>query len=302
MRTLIALALAGTSMGASFLLMRTGLYGFTIFVLLPMVLGGLAAWCLRPKTPWGAAGAGGVTVMFATSLLLVVGMEGGICILMSLPLVTPLGMLGGWLAYMADSRRASAGSAVALLLLPVGTLGWDANAKPPVYAVRTAMEIAATPEVVWKNVVTFSELPPPHEWYFRAGLAYPERSRITGTGPGAIRYCEFSTGPFVEPIEIWNEPHLLRFRVTANPAPMHEWSPYAQVLPKHLHGYLISKQGQFRLTPLANGHTLLEGTTWYQHGLWPAQYWRLWSNAIIHRVHLRVLTHIKTLSEATAAQ
>jgi len=72
-------------------------------------------------------------------------------------------------------------------------------------------------------------------------------SVIDGSGPGAVRYCEFSTGPFVEPIQVWDEPRLLRFQVTENPAPMHEWSPYAKVLPKHLHGYLVSKQGQFLL-------------------------------------------------------
>jgi hypothetical protein len=146
-------------------------------------------------------------------------------------------------------------------------------------------------------VVTFSELPEPHEWYFRGGLAYPIRARIEGAGPGAVRRCEFSTGPFVEPIEVWNEPRQLSFRVTENPAPMHEWSPYARVLPKHLHGYLVSEHGQFLLTPLPGNRTLLEGTTWYRHGLWPAPYWRLWSDAIIHRIHLRVLRHIKTLSE-----
>ena len=83
------------------------------------------------------------------------------------------------------------------------------------------------------------------------------------------------TGPFVEPIEVWDEPRLLRFRVTENPAPMEEWSPYKNVLPQHLHGYLVSKNGQFRLTSLPGNRTLLEGTTWYQHGLQAAQYWRL---------------------------
>jgi hypothetical protein len=143
----------------------------------------------------------------------------------------------------------------------------------------------------------FFELPEPSEWLFRTGLAYPIRARIEGSGPGATRYCEFSTGPFVEPIKVWDEPHLLAFRVTDNPAPMHEWSPYAQVQPKHLHGYLVSKRGQFRLIRLANGQTLLEGTTWYQHGLWPAEYWRWWSDAIIHRIHLRVLNHVRMLAE-----
>jgi hypothetical protein len=51
---------------------------------------------------------------------------------------------------------------------------------------------------------------------------------------------------------------------------------------------------------MANNRTLLEGTTWYRHGLWPAEYWRWWSDAIIHRIHMRVLTHIRTLAEAGA--
>jgi hypothetical protein len=185
-----------------------------------------------------------------------------------------------------------------LLLLPSASLLWDVNAAPPIFEVHSAIEIAAAPETVWKYVVSFSDLPEPREWYFRLGLAYPERAHIEGSGAGAVRYCEFSTGPFVEPIQVWDQPHLLRFRVTQNPAPMHEWSPYTRLLPKHLHGYLVSKQGQFLLTPLPNGHTLLEGTTWYQHGLWPAEYWRWWSDAIIHRIHMRVLTHIRTLAEA----
>jgi hypothetical protein len=184
-----------------------------------------------------------------------------------------------------------------LLFLPATTLTYDTHAQSPMFAVRTAVVIAAPAEQVWNHVVTFSELPAPEEWYFKTGIAYPMRARIDGDGQGAIRYCEFSTGPFVEPVDVWKKPRLLRFRVTENPAPMHEWSPYARVLPKHLHGYLVSKQGQFRLTATRDGGTVLEGTTWYQHGLWPAEYWRFWSDAIIHRIHLRVLNHIKRLSE-----
>lgn len=30
----------------------------------------------------------------------------------------------------------------------------------------------------------------------------------------------------------------------------------------------------------------------YRHRLWPSAYWRLWSDAIIHRIHMRVLRHI----------
>jgi hypothetical protein len=106
----------------------------------------------------------------------------------------------------------------------------------------------------------------------------------------------------VESIEVWDAPHILRFRVTENPAPMREWSPYGEISPKHLHGYLMAHEGEFRLTSLPGNRTRLEGTSWYQHGLWPAQYWRLWSDAIIHRIHLRVFHEIKTLAEADARQ
>src|SRR5688500_19299188 len=57
------------------------------------------------------------------------------------------------------------------------------------------------PEVVWRHVVTFPELPPPTELMFRAGVAAPTRARIEGSGVGAVRYCDFTTGSFVEPID-----------------------------------------------------------------------------------------------------
>ena len=66
----------------------------------------------------------------------------------------------------------------------------------------------------------------------------------------------------------------------------------------HLHHYFVSKQGQFKLTKLENGKTLLEGTTWYYHDIRPVFYWRLWSEYIIHKIHLRVLTHIKETTES----
>lgn len=297
-RWFAGLLMAGVLFGGGAVLLRSGTYGLTLFIVLPVILGGVGAWCTRAATGGEAAITGGLAVVLASFGWLALGQEGVLCIVMSLPLSLPLGCLGGWIFYRSQTGKFQSGAATMLLLLPVGTLGWDVKAEPPVFEVRSAIEIAASPERIWKYVVTFSELPEPREWYFQAGLAYPKRARIEGSGPGAVRYCEFSTGPFVEPIEVWDEPSLLRFRVTSNPAPMHEWSPYSRVLPKHLHGYLISKRGQFRLTPLGPNRTLLEGSTWYQHGLWPAEYWRLWSDAIIHRIHMRVLSHIKKLSEA----
>jgi hypothetical protein len=171
---------------------------------------------------------------------------------------------------------------------------------PSVYVVRSTIDIQAPPEKVWKQVVAFTEIPPPRELMFRAGIAYPIRAEILGSGAGAERHCVFSTGAFVEPIEVWDEPRKLKFSVTSNPAPMEEWTAYSHIEPPHLHGFLVSNGGQFLLTALPNGGTRLEGTTWYRHSLWPAAYWKLWSDAIIHQIHLRVLRHIRDGAENMA--
>ena len=288
-------------MAGAFVLLRSGAYGWTLFACVPMLIGALAAWLVRPASGASAAAIGALANLLAAVLVLVFAVEGLGCLVMALPLTVPMGALGGWLGYTVRWKTAPARVAMCLVLPPAG-MALDRAAPPPVYEVRSHIEIAAPPEQVWRQVVRFSDIPEPREWLFRIGIAYPQRARIVGSGSRAVRYCEFSTGPFVEPIEVWDEPRLLRFRVTANPAPMHEWSPYRGVEPKHLHGYLISRRGQFQLTHLTNGRTLLEGTTWYQHGLWPAEYWRWWSDAIIHRIHMRVLDHIRVLSEIPAAQ
>jgi hypothetical protein len=168
--------------------------------------------------------------------------------------------------------------------------------EPALREVRTAVMINAPPEKVWDKLVAFSELEPPQELMFKTGIAYPIHAEIEGQGVGAVRRCVFSTGAFVEPIEVWDEPRLLKFGVTAQPPIMDEMSPY-ELRPPHLNNYLRSRRGQFLLTPLRNGETLLEGTTWYQNSFWPAAYWGVWSDAIIHRIHSRVLDHIKHQAE-----
>jgi hypothetical protein len=195
-------------------------------------------------------------------------------------------------------KQAPAVLSLVILLVPV-TFGVEhaAALRPPVFEVRTAIEVNAPPEKVWDQVVAFAEIPPPKELLFRAGIAYPIRAEISGHGVGAVRHCIFSTGPFVEPIEVWDEPRLLRFGVTANPAPLEELTPYGHIDAPHLHGYFVSQKGQFSLAALPGGRTRLEGATWYQHTMWPAAYWHLWSDYIIHRIHVRVLEHIKAEAE-----
>src|SRR5205809_690508 len=176
----VGLALLATLGGLGYALIDRGSYGLTIFVLFPVLLGGLISWVVRPTTGARAAGWGALSALAALLSFLLMGAEGAICIVMAAPLALPLGALGGWLAYRTRSSRVPS-VGFAMLLLTPGTLTWDTIARPAVFQVQSEIEIAATPEQVWKHVVTFSELPEPQEWFFRAGLAYPMRARIEGS-------------------------------------------------------------------------------------------------------------------------
>ena len=244
-----------------------------------------------------------ISVALVGLALLAVAVEGFICLLMAAVLAVPLAGLGAECGYLVQRQRwfhRGTPAVLSCLVLLAPGLQWLEHAaprQPAVFEVRSVIDIQAPPEKVWKQVIAFSEIPPPTEWVFRMGIAYPIRAEIIGSGPGAERHCVFSTGAFIEPIQVWDEPHRLRFSVASNPPPMQEWTPYSHIEPAHLHGFLVSNAGEFLLTPLPNGGTRLQGTTWYRHSLWPETYWRLWSDAIIHRIHMRVLRHIRDEAE-----
>jgi hypothetical protein len=285
-------------------------YGFSLFVGAPFAVGMISVLLFgfsRPQ-PFGAslavamatAGVAGLTV-------LMVALEGLICLIMAAPIALVLVFLGAAVGYAIQSRpwlndQAMSLTLATLIVLPSLMAAERANEpEPAVRAVETEVIIDRPPANVWPHVIAFPPLPEPDDWFFRTGIAYPQRAEIEGTGVGAVRHCIFSTGTFVEPIEVWDPPTLLRFRVAEQPEPMREWSPY-HIHPAHLDHYLYSSKGQFLLEALPDGRTRLVGTTWYSNRMWPAGYWNLWSDHIIHRIHARVLTHIKKLAEEPAAK
>lgn len=296
------LAVASVLFGVSVL----GNYGWGVFVGVPFCLGLFSVLVYGYHAPRGfgsCLSVAALSVVFAGLVLIVLAIEGLVCLIMAAPISLAIALIGGTIGYVIQRRRENRRDVhlvllVAVPLLPV-LMGAESltRGEPPLLEVTTGVEIDAPPERVWRHVVSFSALPEPDEWLFRIGLAYPIRAEIRGRGVGAERHCLFSTGPFVEPIEVWDEPRLLKFSVTENPAPMEEWTPYAAIHPPHLKGFLVSKGGQFRLIPLPGGRTRLEGTTWYHHHMWPAAYWQVGSDFVIHRIHARVLKHLKRLAE-----
>jgi uncharacterized membrane protein YhaH (DUF805 family) len=279
-------------------------YGSTLFLATPFVLGLVTCvvhGAAQPRKLEESILASLLALLIIGVCLLAVATEGVICLAMAAPIAVMLNILGCIVAYTFLAGRERRGRHIGIPALAVMPFLFIAEQQHPAeratHAVTTSVTIEADRETVWRNVVAFSEIPAPRELIFRAGIAYPLRARIDGTGVGATRHCIFSTGAFVEPITAWNEPDLLAFDVTAQPDPLTELSPYGRIDAPHLHGYFNSQRGEFRLTELPGGRTLLAGTTWYVNHIEPDIYWRLWSDHLIHTIHRRVLNHIKAEAE-----
>ena len=304
-RTIIAVGLTAIVCWA-FAFLATNIfkaYALGLFIWLPFVLGATSTLIYgynNPTVQHKLFNISLLTLLVFCLGLLMFAWEGLICLIMALPIGLFFTWFGHWIAYRLLKHKVdNASTIIVLLFISVPSLMAfenDMQDKEELRSVTTSIEINATSEQVWKYVIVFPQLKEPIEFIFKTGIAYPVNATIKGQGVGALRRCNFSTGTFVEPITVWDEPRLLKFSVLDQPEPMKEISFY-NIHPNHLRGYWVSREGQFKLTPLENGHTLLEGTTWYVNKIKPGLYWTIWSDYIVHKIHQRVLEHIKTQAE-----
>ncbi|MFK7900563.1 MAG: hypothetical protein AB8B61_07375 [Cyclobacteriaceae bacterium] len=281
-------------------------YWLGIFILAPFFIGLISSLIKGYKTPVKFNICLKITflgLIFFCLSLIILAIEGVVCIVMASPIGIISAFLGCYVGYILQKKNIKNVLSILVIahttILPSFTFVESKLDKTnKVYPVTTKVIVSASKQQVWDRLLEFKKIDSPLSFIFRNGISYPIDSKIIGKGIGAIRYCNFSTGSFVEPIDIWDEPNLLHFSVKKQPIPMKELSPY-DIHPKHLHGYFVSVKGQFKLTTTETGETELEGTTWYYNNIYPEFYWKIWTDLIIHTIHERILTHIKTCSEET---
>jgi hypothetical protein len=280
-------------------------YGLAVFFGTPFVTGAACAYMLNlraSRTYTTTLGVASAALFFGGVALLLFAIEGAICIAMAAPIMLPLGLAGAAVGkFLADRRRGPHHGLIgALLFVPAFAMIESQFPTERVFVVTSTMDIAAPPEIVWRHVIGFSKITEEPEWFFKLGISCPSEARIDGTGVGATRECVFTTGKFVEPITVWDEPRRLAFDVRECPVPMFELTPYRHIHPPHLDHSIRSLRGEFQLEELPGGGTRLVGRTWYTLDIRPHAYWTNWSDWLIHRIHQRVLRHIKGLAEAEA--
>jgi hypothetical protein len=277
-------------------------YGAALFLATPFVIGVVAAYAYNygyPRAPGETFQVVFLSLVIIGGSLILFAIEGLLCVGMALPLGAIVAFFGGEIgrAIAISCKAGWPNAAFGLLLLP-GAAAMDAAAPPsPVHEIVTSIVIDAPRDRVWDEVIAFREIGERPGLAFRLGIAYPVRASISGTGVGAVRRCEFSTGAFVEPITVWDAPSRLGFDVAKQPPVLQEWSPYRSVYAPHVDGFFRSTRGEFRLVALPDGRTRLEGSTWYSLGIHPQPYWSVITEALLHRIHARVLEQVKRQAE-----
>lgn len=279
-----------------------GEYGWSLFVGMPFLLGFISVYFYGGKQTLSFYAGFKImllTVFLFNTILFLFALEGLICIAMAFPIMIVVGFMGSSIAYAIVSSRTSSNTLIlapSCVLLLLATFE-KKNDQIPLLKVTTSVVVHHDKQHVWDQLVTFNEIKAPQEWIFKTGIAYPTHATISNTQGKITRHCHFTTGAFIEPITTWDEPNHLAFDVLDQPAPMIEWKLYQSLPIVHLDGYFQSQRGEFVLNALDSNTTALIGTTYYQHDLWPGLYWSMWSDLILHQVHLRVLDHIKSETE-----
>jgi uncharacterized membrane protein YhaH (DUF805 family) len=279
-----------------------GVYGFTVFIVSPCVIGAVTAYLANRAGDLGKLRTNILvvsTALLGGIALMVTALEGAVCILLASPLALGAVLIGGTLGRSAalSSRRSAKHTLSGLAVMP---LVFAAEAAlPPIATFDTlqTIDVAAPPSVVWNAIVHMSPLDEPVAFPFRLGVAYPIRGEIIGEGVGAIRRGYFSTGVALERITEWLPDRKLTFVVESDPPAMAELSPYAKVYAPHVLGYFHTRSTSFELLPGRDGHTTLVERSGHELKLDPVLYWLPMTEWAVGENNARALAHIKNDAE-----
>jgi hypothetical protein len=246
----------------------TASYGWTMFIILPMAIGLLAASFTGSMRATVASVLIAILVCFA--FLLSVGMEGVVCILMAFPLFFVFGLVGvligaiiSRLARKDSSRRSN------MVLLPLIGLSSIFGAEQiedrlvagdRVETVTTTRAVLGTPEQVWAKIVSIDEVSGTKPFLLRIGLPVPTSCTMEGSGVGARRVCHFETGLIEEEVTNWEPGHRLDLRIIRTTLPGRHWLQF--------------KSASYELERLSLTETRLTRTTTISTKLRPGWYWR----------------------------
>lgn len=267
----------------------SGIFIFSSFVIVPIIMGAISAWYWHPLQMKTRAyiGWSAINTIVACVASFIFLKEGVICLLIVSPLILIFIVTGALLARMLYNRKNntlnSSLAGLVLVVLIADTFSSHKN----VQLVSDTIIVNAPIEKVWPYVVEYKPITLKEDyWLFQIGMPSPVESTVDGHEAGSGRKCIFSNGyVFDEKMIVYKPNEELTFDILTQP---HD---------PEIMGHIDILRGQFILKDNGDGTTTVIGNSWYKLYVFPGWYFNLWSKSITRNVHLRVMEHIKILSE-----
>lgn len=268
----------------------SGMFVASDFIIIPVVMGIINAYWWKELSLTALQKAGytlfNLLILLALSFLFMG--EGVFCLIIVSPLLFVflfVGVFMGWIMYEKNKNDKLNISILGFLFIAFLI---DANSDHQyVRLVSDEVVIQATPDKIWKHVVAFEPIQEkPTFWMFKLGMPKPMQTTVAGYYEGAGRKCIFNDGIiFEETMTVFQPNKNLIFDIVTPPQD------------PEIIGHIETQRGQFLLRDNHNGTTTLIGNSWYKLNVFPAWYYNVWAESIVRNVHLRVMEHIKLLSE-----
>lgn len=268
---------------------KDGVLIFSEFVILPLLMGVISAWFWRNlnlksrSIIWYSILDGFLAILLSYIFL----GEGTICLIIVSPLIFVFVITGAFIGKtMFRKNNQTLNVSIISILLVIFTVDSISDHHYR-NMVSDEIVIKATPETIWKHVVSFDKIKRANTyWLFKAGMPSPMQTTVTAYRKGAGRKCIFSNGyVFDEKIVTFDINKDLTFDIIGQPKD------------PEIMGHIDIERGQFLLKDNGNGTTTLVGNSWYSLKVFPIWYYDLWAESITRNVHLRVMEHIKEISE-----
>jgi hypothetical protein len=213
--------------------------------------------------------------------------EGTVCLLIGFPILFVCGFAGVLVGRLLFKSKTAAMNLSVIPVLLIATLAEGKMRQDRQGVVEDRLLINAPATEVWNYVVSFPAIEAaPDYWLNKVGLPSPLATTCQGAFVGAARECIFSDGLlFKERVSEITPMRLLTFEIVEQP---HD---------PELLGHLTLHRGQFQLIDNNDGTTTLIGRSWYSLHMRPLWYFDWWTRDVTSHVHVRVMEHIKALSE-----
>lgn len=275
------LAIIYLTVGFTAVLAELAFYGYSIFLLLPALIGVSAG--LLPSRKYSLLGAWSGLIFFFI-LLLLGHFEALVCLVYTLPIALIAIVFGIFISYYRRQRKKEKVNRLNLILIPLLIFGFSALIEKIIGnssvegSVSTPLFLPYSAEEVFDEIKSVDTLDADKPFWMKFGLPVPQKCILTADTVGAKRTCYFEDGIIEEELTEIKRGEVLKMKVTNYSLPGLKW--------------LRFKDAIYYFRPEKNGTVITRVTTYYS-SLKPRFYWSWCEGAAIQSEHEYVLRNLK---------